>query len=129
MESLATVSGNSSPNPSVLHLSHSSCTPDSQGLKATKASVELNQSVFLLMTSCLQLDSLLERARRVGPGLEGCPPGCCSFPPHGETQGPRVPAATISDETRTFPRSLARDYSQFAQNAYEACPCTSPISH
>lgn len=35
-----------------------SSTPNPQGLKATQASVELNQSAFLLMTSCLQLDSV-----------------------------------------------------------------------
>ena len=68
-----------------------SCTPDPQGLKASTASVELNQSAFLSMTSCLQpdsLDSLLEK--RLGPGLGGCFcfPGCCPFTPRGGTQGP-----------------------------------------
>lgn len=38
------------------------------------------------MTSCLQLESLLEK--HLGPGLGGCPPGCCPFTPCGGTQGP-----------------------------------------
>lgn len=38
--------------------------PNRQGLTATKASVEMNQSACLLVTSCLQLDSLLGRVGR-----------------------------------------------------------------
>lgn len=110
-------SRNSSPNLSVLRLSHSSCTPNPQGLIATKASVELNQSAFLLMTSCLQLDCLLERERHLGPGLEGCPLCCCHFTSHGGIQGPRVPSATISDDTRTNPQIL--DQKLFS--AYTKC--------
>lgn len=118
------------PKSLILHLSHSSCTHDSEGLKAAKASVELNQSAFLLMTSCLQLDSLLKRARRcLGPGLEGCPPYYCHLTSLRGIQEPSVPSATISDKTRTFSKSLTRNYSQLVQNVYEACPCSSLIFH
>ena len=94
------------------HLRHS-CTPNPEGLKAAKASVELHQSAFLLMTSCLQLDCLLERAW--GPGLEGCPPCHCHLTSQEGIQEPRVPWASTSDKTGTVPRSLTRNYSQLVQ--------------
>lgn len=68
-----------------------------EGLTAAKASVEVNQSAPLMMTSCLPLDGLLERARHLGPGLEGCPPCGCHFTSQGRIQEPRVP----SEETGT----------------------------
>lgn len=98
-----------------------------EGLTAAKASVEVNQSAPLMMTSCLPLDGLLERARRLGPGLEGCPPCGCHLTSQRRIQEPRVP----SEETGTAapPKSLTRNYSQLVQKAKEAPPCPSLPFH
>lgn len=130
-ESLATVSGNSRSNFFISYLSlFSPSTPNLQGLKATKASVELNQSAWLLMTSCLQLDSLPGRAGRArDPAWKGT----LAAPFHtegSESQG--SPSATLPFLMKpgTFPKSLARNYSRFVQNAHKARhPWSSPVSH
>lgn len=123
MESLAIVSANSSSNLFILHRGHSSSSPNPHGLKANQASVELNQSAFLLMTSCLQLDSVPGRVGRLGPGpwawkgaLPPLPPPCS--PRDLRAKGPL--SATTSGETKACPKPLAGNYSQLIQNAHKA---------
>lgn len=57
------------------------------------------------MTSCLQLDSLLEK--HLGPSLGGV---LLAAALSLHVEGLKVPAATISVKTRTLPKPLARDY-------------------
>lgn len=69
----------------------------------------------------LQLDSWLERGGwALGGGGAGEGEGRVpSLRCHGGTRGP---SATISAETGTLPKSLARSYPQLEQNAHEVCP-------
>lgn len=129
MEILVIVSRNSSSDLFISHLGHSSFSIlNPQGLKATEASVEFNQSVLPLMTSCFQLV---------------CPEGWGGWDPKGRVPSLLLPLHCSMRDLRAkgslgyyfrWNQGIPQIPGQKFFSARTKCtqntwPCSSPISH
>lgn len=110
------------PNLFTLHLSH--CTPNLEGLKAAKASVELDQSASLLMTSCLQLDCCWK-----GRGDLAWKGASLPLPPHFLRRDSRAqgPLGHCFRQNWNSPQIPDQKLFSACTNAYEACRHSFPM--